>query len=158
MSTGYDDPNSDSVAASIVSILEHLAPEIRSVAEILNVDHSLLFQGAKNASLVYSFRMSNNLIVHEVQDPGVNMLTHAITSNLIEGTLMSTMVTGNGAPSLPYRDVAKRLLDHDVNLVGVIRGKNVHVRFNDIALAENDRLVYICAMRHDWPALRSFLA
>ena len=65
LSTGYDDPNSDSVAASIVSILEHLNPEIVSVAECLNADHSLLFRGAENVSLVYTFRMPNNLIVQE---------------------------------------------------------------------------------------------
>ena len=33
LSPGYDDPSSDSVNASIVSILEHLNPEIRTVVE-----------------------------------------------------------------------------------------------------------------------------
>ena len=157
LSTGYDDPNSDSVAASIVSILEHLNSEIRSIVECLNATHTVLFRGAKNVSLVYTFRMSNNLLVQEAQDPGVNKLTQAITSNQIEGTLVSTRVEGGVDRSLPYRDVAKRLLDHDVNLVGVLRDGNVHVRFNALALVENDRLVYICSTRHDWPTLRSLL-
>ena len=159
LSTGYDDPNSDSVAASIVSILEHLNPEIRSVAECLNADHSLLFQSAKNASLVYSFRMSSNLLVQETQDPGVNVLTQAIVSNQqIDGTLASTVVESVLDGPVAYREVAKLLLDHDVNLVGVIRGESVHLRFNDIALMENDRLVYICPTRHDWATIRSYLA
>ena len=157
LSTGYDDPNSDSVAASIVSILEHLNPEIRSVAECLNSDHSLLFRGVKNLSLVYTFRMSNNLIVQEVQDPGVNMLTQAITSNQIEGTLVSTRVEGGVDRSLPYIEVAKRLLDHEVNLVGVIRDETVHVKFDNLDLAENDRLVYISSKRRGWQEIRSLL-
>jgi voltage-gated potassium channel len=158
LTTGYDDPNSDSVVASIVSILEHLNPEIMSVAEVLNADHSMLFRGAENVSLVYTFRMSNNLMVQGAQDPGVNMLTQAITTNEIEGTLVSTWVEEGVEQSLPYIDVAKRLLDHEVNLVGVIRDENVHVRFDNLELTENDRLVYISSTRHDWQAIRSFLS
>ena len=157
LSTGYDDPNSDSVAASTVSILEHLNPGMRSVAEVLNADHALLFKGAKNVSLVYTFRMSNNLIVQEVQDPGVNLLTQAITSNQFEGTLDSTEVSDEVRVQPPYRDVAKRLLDFDINLVGVIRDGEVHVRFNNLTLAEKDRLVYICSSRTDWPSLKALL-
>ena len=158
LSTGYDDPNSDSVAASVVSILEHLNPEITIVAEVLDARHSLLFHGTKNASLVYTFRMANNMLVQEAQDPGVSVLAHAIISNQqVEGTLASTRVEATVEPSLSYRDAAKNLLEHDVNLVGVLRGENVHLRFENISLAEHDRLVYICPTRHDWEAIRSFL-
>ncbi len=157
LSTGYDDPNSDSVAASIVTILGHLNPEISIVAEVLDARHSLLFNGAKNASLVYTFRMSNNLLVQEAQDPGVSILTQAIVSNQVEGTLASTKVESPLDPSLRYKDVAIRLLEHDVNLVGVIRGEEVHLRFEDISLAQDDRLVYICPTRKEWETLRSFI-
>ena len=135
LSTSYDDPNSDSVVASSVSILEHLNPEIRSVAEVLNADHALLFKGAKNVSLVYTFKLSNNLIVQEIQDPGVNLLTQAITSNQFEGTLDSTEVTEEVTVRSPYKDVAKRLLDFDINLVGVIRDGEVNVQFDNLMLA-----------------------
>jgi len=157
LSIGYNDPNSDSVAASIVTILAHLNPEISVVAEVLDAGHSLLFNGAKNASLVYTFRMSNNLLVQEAQDPGVSMLTQAIVSNQVEGTLASTKVESPLEPSLGYRDVAIRLLEHDVNLVGIIRGEEVHLRFEDISLTQNDRLVYICPTRQEWETIRSFL-
>jgi voltage-gated potassium channel len=157
LSTGYDDPSSDSLVASIVSILEHLNPDLRSVAECLNTNHSLLFEGAKNVSLVYTFRMSTNLIVQEAQDPGVNILTQAITSNQIDGTLVSTNVEAGEGLTMPYREVAKRLLDHDVNLVGVIRGSSVHVQFDTLAVEEADRLVYISSARYDWQRIRSLL-
>ena len=158
LSTGYDDPNSDSVVASIASILEHLNPRISTVAEVLDAGHSLLFNGTKNTSLVHTFRMSNNLIVQEAQDPGVNIVTQAITSNRhVEGTLASTRVEAAIQPPPSYTDVAKRLLEHDVNVVGVIRDEDVHLRFENISLTENDRLVYICPRRHDWKTLGSFL-
>ena len=157
LSIGYDDPNSDSVNASIVSILEHLNPEIRTVAESLNVKHALLFGAASNVSLVHTFQISSNLLVQESQDPGVTKLTHAITSNQVDGTLASTRVEEALDQSLSYSDAAKALLDHDVNLVGVTRGEEVHVRFKGLDMAENDRLVYVCPTRHDWQAIRSFL-
>ena len=157
LSTGYDDPHSDSHVASIVSILEHVNPEIRSVAEVLNENHSLLFKSAKNVSLVYTISMSNNLMVQEIQDPGVNMLTRAITSNLIEGTLSSTSVESDVTGSPLYKELAKKLLDHDVNLMGVIRGDNVHVQFDSLSLSRDDRVVYISMARHDWPTLKAFL-
>jgi voltage-gated potassium channel len=157
LSTGYDDPNSDSVAASVVTILAHLNPEISIVAEVLDARHTLLFNRTKNASLVYTFRMSNNLLVQEAQDPGVSILTQAIVSNQVEGTLASTRVESVVESSLRYRDVATSLLKHDINLVGVIRGEEVHLRFEDVSLAQDDRLVYICPTRQTWDTIRSFL-
>ena len=157
LSTGYDDPNSDSVAASVVTILTHLNPDISIVAEVLDARHSLLFSGTRNASLVYTFRMSNNLLVQEAQDPGVSILTQAIVSNQVEGTLASTRVESAIEPSLGYRGVASSLLKRDVNLVGVIRGEKVHLRFENISPAQNDHLVYICPTRQDWETIRSFL-
>lgn len=157
LSTSYDNAASDSLAASTVTILEHLNPGMRTVAEVLDANHTLLFKGAKNVSLVYTFKMSNNLIVQEVQDPGVSMLTQAITSNLIEGTLESTEVESGADTHPPYKDVAKKLLDTDINLVGVIRDGVVHLQFDSLALAQHDVLVYICSSRTDWPALRNLL-
>ena len=157
LSSSYDDPNSDSIAASTVSILEHLNPGLRSVAEVLNANHALLFKGAKNVSLVYTFKMSSNLIVQEIQDPGVNLLTQAITSNQFEGTLDSIEVSEEVSVRSPYKDVAKRLLDFDINLVGFIRDGEVHVQFDNQELAHKDVLVYICSSRTDWPSLRALL-
>ena len=86
------------------------------------------------------------------------MLTQAIINYEIEGTLVSTRVERGVERSLPYKEVAKQLLDHEVNQVGVIRGENVHVRFDNLDLTENDSLVYISSTRHDWQAIRSFLS
>ena len=158
LSPGYDDPSSDSVNASIVSILEHLNPEIRTVVESLNVKHELLFKGSRNASVVHTFRISSNLLVQESQDPGVNRLTHAITSNQMEGNLASTRVMDLPAGPKSYMDAAKVLLDADVNLVGVLRGETVHVQFRDIEMTEGDMLVYVSPEGLDWPGIRSLLS
>ena len=157
LSTGYDDPNSDSVVASIVSIIEHLNPEIAVVVECLSEKHEILFARAKNVSLVHTLRLANNLLVQEVQDPGVNLLTQAVTSNRIDGTLASTKIEDTVENPLSYLDAAKKLLDRDVNLIGVIRDGSVFFNFGNLILTQNDSLVYISTNRHTWGALQRLL-
>ena len=101
--------------------------------------------------------MSNNLLVQEAQDPGVSTLTQAIVSNQVAGTLASTKVEGVWKPAPWYKDVAANLLEHDINLAGVIRDEEVHLRFEDIRMTENDLLVYICSIRHTWHTIYPLL-
>ncbi len=157
LSTRYDDPHSDSVVASIVYMIEHLNPKTRVVAECLSEKHTVLFAGAKNVSLVHTLHLSNNLLVQEAQDQGVSLLTRAVTSNRIDGTLVSTRVEDNSAGSVIYIEAAKKLLDKGINLIGVIRDGNVHCNFGTLALAQNDSLVYIGSGRLTWESLRPLL-
>ena len=39
----------------------------------------------------------------------------------------------------------------------MIRGEDVHVRFDGLEVTENDRLVYICSNRMDWETVRPLL-
>ena len=154
LATGYDDPTSDSVVASIVSIIEHLNPEIRIIAEVLSDKHTMLFARAQHVSLVHTLRLATNLLVQEAQDPGVTLLTQAVTSNQIDGTLASTRIEDIVDERLVYLDVAKKLLDKDVNLLGVIRDGSVRFNFASLTLTQNDSLVYISTSRHTWESLR----
>ena len=157
LSPGYDNPNSDSVVASVASIIEHLNPEVRTIAECLSEKHTVLFAGSKRVSLVHTLRLANNLLVQEAQDPGVSLLTQAVTSNRIDGTLASTRIEETPGSSHVYLDVAKKLLDKDINLIGVIRDGAVHFKFRDLTLARNDSLVYISINRCTWESIRPLL-
>jgi hypothetical protein len=157
LGTSYDDPNSDSVVASVAHIIHHLNPEVRIVAEVLNPNHALLFKAVEDISLVYTMQMANNLLIQETQDPGVNLLTQVMTSNRLDGTLASTRVNQPTDLPLSYANVAKRLLDDDVNLVGVIRGQEVHLKFGYLYPVADDLLVYISSRRLEWSTLRESL-
>ena len=39
----------------------------------------------------------------------------------------------------------------------VFTARQVHVRFDNLALTQKDVLVYICSSRTDWPSLRALL-
>ena len=158
LSTGYEDPRSDSMVASIAFVINSANPAMSVVAECLNPKHAVLFNVSDRVSLVYPLRMANNLLVHEAQDPGVTKLAHAITSNEIEGTLASTAVDSDPASPMRYTEVAKGLLDHGVNLVGFIRNGDVAVDFGELEVSRDDSLVYVSRARHTWAELSGFLA
>lgn len=158
LGTSYDDPNSDSIVASVSHIIHHLNPKVRIVAEVLSPKHALLFEASEDISLVYTMQTVNNLLIQETQDPGVNLLTQVMTSNQMEGTLASTRVESTLGEPMPYTHVAKRLLDSDINLLGIIRGQVAHLKFGGLYPAVDDLLVYISSRRVDWSAIQSALA
>ena len=124
----------------------------------MSVVLKLLFEGMENVSLVFPLQMANNLLVQESQDPGVSLLTQVITSNQMEGTLLSIRlesVPDNQVPSYPH--VAKHMLDRDINLVGIVRNGTVHLRFVDLFPEIDDVLVYIGSFRLEWAAVQESL-
>ena len=158
LSTSQDDPRSDSLVASIAFILERMNPKLNIIVECLDIKHSILFNMSDRVSLVYTLQIANNLLVQEAQDPGVTLLTQAITSNEIEGTLTSTIIDGAPTTAMPYNQAAKILLDHGINLVGVIRAGSVIVDFQNMTLSDQDTLVYVSSKRHDKDNLSALIA
>ena len=142
ISPSHEDPRSDSLVASIAFVVHQVNPDVRVIAECLDPRHAVLFDSSANLSLVHGIQVVNNLFVQESQDSGVTKLTMAMTSNEIETNLASTQVTA-APPRTTYTNAAKALLDHGVNLVGVIRGDSVHMDFDEIEVSRGDQLLYI---------------
>ena len=142
LSPSHEDPRSDSLVASIAFVVHQVNPGVRVIAECLDSRHAVLFDSSANLTLVLGMDVVNNLFVQESQDSGVTRLTLAMTSNEIETNLASTPVSA-APPRTTYTKAAKALLDHGVNLVGVIRGDSVHMDFDDVEVSQGDQLVYI---------------
>ena len=158
LGSGYDDPNSDSLVAAIVSVVEYLNPKIPGVAECQYLSHNVLFKGAKNIKPVFALNMVDKLMVQDLQDPGVQIILNIVTSNVIEGTLLSTVVEDEPANPMAYRQVAKILLDHDINLVGVIKDGIPHLSFVDLDVEHGDSMFYIAVRRREWSEIAPMLA
>ncbi|MEE8466542.1 MAG: ion channel, partial [Dehalococcoidia bacterium] len=157
LSTGYDDPSSDSIVASAVSVLHRLNPKVIATAECIDPKHAVLFEDMENVSLVFPLQLANNLLVQESQDPGVSLLAQVITSNQMEGTLLSIPLESVPDNPVSYRYVAKHMLDRDINLVGIVRNGTVHLRFVGLFPALDDVLVYIGSSRLEWETVRESL-
>jgi len=157
LSTGYDDPNSDSIVASAVTVLNRSNPQIMATVECINPKHAVLFEGMERVSLVFPLQMANNLLVQESQDPGISLLTQVITSNQMEGTLLSIRLEAVPDNPVPYPHIAKHMLDRDVNVVGIVRDGTVHLGFADLFPLQDDVLVYIASHRIEWEDLQASL-
>ena len=157
LSPSQEDPRSDSMVASIAFVMNNMNAEMDIVAECLEAKHASLFNVSERVSLVYTLQVANNLLVQEAQDPGVMLLAQAITSNEIEGTLATTKVEGPPDAEVSYTSYAKSLLDHGINLVGVIRDGSIVVAFDALYPAENDRLVYVSKTRRAWDDIREIV-
>ena len=158
LSPNHEDPRSDSMVASIAFVMNNLNKGMSIVAECLDIKHAPLFNVTERVTLVYTLQVANNLLVQEAQDPGVTLLSQAITSNAIEGTLSSTRVANSPDAPVPYIGFAKKLLDHGINLVGVVRDGAVKVSFDDLYVSQGDGLVYISNSRQGWEVMRGMLS
>ena len=105
-----------------------------------------------NADAVVSvMRITGNLLVQESQDPGVSQLFDIITSNL-EGDVIYSCQVDSDSPSA-YSEIAKQLLDRDINLLAVTRGKETHTAFSRIQPQKGDHVVYLAPQRQQWSDL-----
>jgi hypothetical protein len=72
--------------------------------------------------------------------------------------VVSTKLDALPETPVSYTEAAKRLLDHDVNLVGVIRQGALVVGFQAMSVSTDDSLVYISKRRHTPAELNGFIA
>jgi voltage-gated potassium channel len=155
--TGPDDPNSDSVVASIVLILEHIKPGLYTVAECLNAKHKGLFESSSCDAIVYSTRIINNLLVHESLDKGVIRLVNEITTHQVGDTLYTLEVGAMDDPGIDCIHLAKVLLDHSVNLQCILRGDETFTNFTGLEVRPEDVMVYISQKRLTWDEIRKMI-
>jgi len=156
--TSPDDPHSDSVVASIVSFLEHMRPELVTVAECLSQKHRSLFEASNCDAVVFSNRIVNNLLVHESQDRGVIRLMDVITTSSRGETLYSLEVGDLGGKKISYVDFAKTLIENAVNILCIIRGMETFTEFTGKTVETGDRIVYIDQKRTTWDRIKAMLS
>lgn len=155
LATSYSDPCSDAVVASVVSVIDNMKSDTHIVAECLNPNHRKLFASVNCDAIIYSMQISGNLLAQEVHDPGVAQLIDTITSNQ-RGTTLFTLLVPDGV-SVSYHELAKQLLDIDVNLICVNRQDESLTALRTLTSQPGDRLVYAGMERWNWDQLQRAL-
>ncbi|MBC8289333.1 MAG: potassium channel protein [Planctomycetes bacterium] len=151
LATSYEDVTSDAIVASAIAVMDSLNSDIHIVAECVNPKHKQLFDSVRCNSIVYSMGITGNLLVQEAQDPGIAQLVEVVTSNTRGTTLFSTEVDEVGSAS--YDEMARSLLDRDVNLLCVNRGPESLTSLKGVIPQSGDRLIYAAAARLAWDEL-----
>jgi voltage-gated potassium channel len=152
LSPSYNDANSDALVASAASVIDTLKPDIHIVGECIDEKHRKLFSAVRCDAIVSGLQIASNLLVQEVDDPGVTQMIDVITSNLRGDTLFSAAVDGSGTDR-SYGELAKALLDREVNVLGVNRGTETLTNLVRVVPQAGDRVVYVAQQRHSWASL-----
>lgn len=147
----YSGTNSDAIVASVIQFIESLYPNIHTIAECLDENHGFLFQHSRCDSVIFGPQISSNLLVQELQDPGIAQMVRVLTTNSEGSTVYTTQVTK--AVDTPYTEVAVGLLAHDINFIGVNRGPESITNFKGLVPAAGDCVIYISKARNSWPEL-----
>lgn len=145
LSRAYDDPNSDAVSASIALVVEQINPDIFSVVECQEDRYRKLFRATRCNSIVVGPTVSANLLVQELQDPGVSRMLEFLTSNQQGATLYSTKLSQDG--EISYLEVASRLLQQGGSLSCVHRAGASITDFRNVTPQKGDEVIYIAEKR-----------
>ena len=151
--TSQEDSGSDGKVASVLTIVEHIHPDIKTIAECMDKRHEILFRSTNCDSVVYSNQIVNNLLVQEAQDSGVSSLITTLTDNGQGFTLYSTEVTSQSETT--YRDLSKQLSGMGTRLVSVERQDVQILDWDDLKTQLGDRIIYIGRQRESWEYLRT---
>jgi voltage-gated potassium channel len=151
LSPDYGSSNSDAIVAAAVSVIDRVNTNIHIVAECLHEKHRPLFDSCNCNAVVLGMTIAGNLLVQEVHDPGLAQLVEVVSSNR-RGTTLFCVDVSEAAVS--YTELAKRLLDHAINVMAVNRGTESITVFADLQSQVGDRLVYSARKRHEWDGLR----
>jgi voltage-gated potassium channel len=149
LSPSYNDPDSDALVASAVSVIRSLNPTSHVVAECMDLKHRVLFESVHCQAIVFTMQISGNLLVQEAQDPGVSLLLEEVTSNRRGATLYSTEVTEVPGKTT-YGHLAKVLLDRGINVISINRGRESCTTFLSMSPQVEDRVIYSAAGRQSW--------
>ncbi len=141
------DPNNptsdnDTLAASLT--LEHLYPEIFTVAECIDPERTELFYKAGCDSVVCNTALATNLVVHELLDPGVQRVLDEGTSNA-SGQQFYMVAVQTGGAWTAARDI---LSEKGCVPIGVERDAKVQLNpDDDFSLVTGDRVVCVAPTR-----------
>lgn len=151
LSRDYSDPNSDAVAAAAVSVIASIEDDIHIVAECLDNAHRSLFKSVRCDAIVSGFSIAGNLLAQEIHDPGISRMIEVLTSNRHGSTLYSAQVATGSTGG--YSELAKRLLDHGINLLAVNRANESLTDLSSIQAASGDNVIYASNKRYTWQQL-----
>ncbi len=146
LSKDRNNPHSDDQNLVTTLILEKLNPKVYSVVEVLNPAkiHQVEVAGANSAVCMSEFRY--NLIINEIQDPGVKNIVRDLTSSGFGEQFYFIPVESMN--SWTYKELALWGVEHGVSIIGIVRSGEIMLNCaHDFIVNNNDRAVVIGSRR-----------
>lgn len=119
-----NDAQSDDTSLASVLVLKHHAPDIYTIVELLDPEKNQPISLAGADSVVCLTELSGNLLIQELQDPGVKNIVNTLTSNRAGEQFYLTNIQSTGCQ---YRDLVLWSLDQGYSVVGFKRGEELNL-------------------------------
>ena len=113
----------------------------------------MLFDSVNTNALVYSMRVTGNLLSLEAHDQGVSQLVNQMTSSRRGAATLYSARVDQTPDQTTYRAMAKRLLDKDIHLLGVQRDNESYITFGEMSPKIDDHVLYVSRHRLKWSTL-----
>lgn len=143
LSRDPNDPYSDDQNLATTLVIESINPDVFSIVEIVDSRKTRQFEFAGSNSIICVSDLTSNLIIQELQDPGIKNVVQELTTNRFGKQLYLVSLSGKEAT---YRDLVLYGLERGITFLGVIRdsgvllncsaGEKISVRDRAVAIAE----------------------
>ncbi|MHC4526746.1 MAG: potassium channel family protein, partial [Planctomycetota bacterium] len=137
--------NSDNHNLKIGLTIESICPATFSVAEGVNPENEIFFRRANCDGVVCIASLAGQMLVQELQDPGMGAIVSELTSNAHGKQFYVTEIK---EPAESYKDLLGKYDKHEATLLGVRRGReNFILPGPDFRIHAGDRAILIASGR-----------
>ena len=137
-----NDKHSDDQNLATTLVAEKLHPEVFSIVEIIDPKKVRQLELAGADSVVCVSELSTNLIIQELQDPGVKKIIYELTTNTFGHQLNIDPIALLGERT--FKDLILWGLENDTRVVGIMRNDQVLFQLpKDGTLNKDDKVITI---------------
>lgn len=145
LSRDPQDPESDDLNLAVTLVIESINPDIFSIVEIVDSRKARQFEFAGANSIICVSDLTSNLIIQELQDPGIKDVVTELTTNSYGEQLYLVPVNGEGRF---YRDLVLYGLEKGITFLGIVTDSGVSLNCTaETKIAPGDRAVAIAGSR-----------
>ena len=142
-----DPAGSDNCNLKIGLTIESIAPAVHSVVECLDPENKIYFERANCDAVVCISSLTSQMMVQELQDPGVSTIVSELTSNAHGKQFYILDV---GVTVRTYRELEERCERQGAKLIGLRRSNDLHLLpAENLDLLKGDQAVIIAGQRLD---------
>jgi voltage-gated potassium channel len=140
------DPHSDDQNLATILMIEHMNPQVISVAECVDPTKITQMEAAGCDSVVCVSELSTNLMVQEMLDPGVKQVISEITSNTFGQQIY--IVPLSAMKDWNYSQLTAWACSKNLLLMGLQREGRVYLNCSaDFVVKPEDRVIVLAAER-----------
>jgi len=140
-----DPEGSDNHNLKVVLTVESLCPSVLTVAECINPENEIFFKRAHCDSVVCIASLAEQMLVQELQDPGIAQIVSELTSN---SRGRQFYIVDLPQRERTYAEVCKHFDTENVIMMGIRRGEESFILpAADFEICQGDRLILVSSAR-----------